>query len=752
MLLLLFVLFNGFTPLAFGYPFTISDRFSSCPSLPLTDANTGTLSLSISPGIDQIQPALDYVAQCATVSSGKYVYLEPGIHYISIPLIINTSHSSIHLSGSTDSNQPSIIDGGVPLPFFTTFPNGTWLTSLPPSNFTPASSFPTLFSINGVRRTRARNPNALDTNNLFHQYTDNYTYHIQDPLQKCTAPAWGSCPAEDKYGFIYNLNESSKYPPLNISADLSTAWILIFASWTAEWIKLGTFVPDNSSLMFQEPANTAVGTYGVTPQNTPGGGRYVLENSLDFLDAPGEWYASSINVGGQVYYQPYPDEDITTTVATMSALPSLLNIQGNNASDPIINFTLSNIEVRNWGEWSENARKGADPAIFGAIIIDNADSLLIQNITIHSGVTNGIQYNNNVRNLILDHLTVYDVGGSGIGALYNNNENATNIMISNSTVYNVGNVYVVQPSGIALGGKNVSCLHNQIYNVGYSGIIGAQIGGSEPTGNNNNDYHHHPTNSSSSFIVPPVDPIYTIAYNNISNYGLGILNDFGGIYIAVYGDCWLSNTCWLTSYIHHNFITQGTAYNYGANGIYTDQALSGAYVSQNILAKIGAVAHEAHCGYNNTAINNIWYIPQVQNIGSRNGAFGGCNALGFPPGLNSTFALYTNIIYLNSTSYVTSGEFSSPDNDYFSPFSWFSNNNLFYTPNVSTTAKYPLHYPNNTVGLSAWQKAWGQDINSLEINPYLSDPEQNNFTVMSNSSIWDLGWIMIDISTIGPLN
>ena len=47
---------------------------------------------------------------------------------------------------------------------------------------------------------------------------------------------------------------------------------------------------------------------------------------------------------------------------------------------------------------------------------------------------------------------------------------------------------------------------------------------------------------------------------------------------------------WLPADVHHNLVSRGSAYNYGANGFYSDQALSGVALRHNVLAAVGGTA------------------------------------------------------------------------------------------------------------------------------------------------------------------
>lgn len=686
------------------------------------------LDFSVAIG-EPIQAALDAAGDAARAceSGNAVVVLQRGVHRLLAPLRITAKHSHVTLRGPSGPGSPmAVLDGGVLLPPFSPQPDGTWLSMLPAANFTPAST-PTTISVGGVRRQRARSPNAVASGGLAGRFGDATTYHAAGPLAACTAPAWGSCPSIDKWGFVYNASESA-HPPLDPNANVTGAFALVFASWTAEWVPLANFVQGNASLMFSQPTHTAVGTYGFAAGGgSPAGGRFLLENSRDFLDAPGEWFAAPLP-DGRVWYVPLSGETPQGVTACAAALATIVSVHGQPGA-PVVGFSLTDVEVQNWGEWKPDARVGGDPSYLAAVMVDGAVNTTVTRVTLHAGASTGVAWGSDVSGLVLDRIAVFDAGGGGIGALYHSNGNATGVVVSNCTVHDVGDVYMSQPAGIAVGGRDVAVLHNEVYNVAYAGIMAVQPGGPSPPAG--------------------ATPAITIAFSNISSFGLGVLNDFGGIYVAVFGDCWQSQTCWQLTDVHHNLLSHGSSYNYGANSFYSDQALSGVTLHHNVLADVGATAIEAHCGFNNSAYNNVLYAPQLQAPGSREGAFGGCNAFGFPPGLNSSYNFSHNIVHLTATPWFVSGEFAPPNGDYFTPGDWWSDKNVYF--GAPPGAPMPLHYPNGTQGLPRWRAAWGMDLHSVEADPQLADPASGNFSVLPSSPAWALGWQAIDLSSIGPL-
>jgi len=98
--------------------------------------------------------------------------------------------------------------------------------------------------------------------------------------------------------------------------------------------------------MFAQAAHTPVGTYGFKPfGGSPAGGRFLLENSRDFLDAPGEWFAAPLP-DGRVFYLPLEGETPENTVAVAARLATIVNIRGKPGA-PVQGFSLTNVEIRN---------------------------------------------------------------------------------------------------------------------------------------------------------------------------------------------------------------------------------------------------------------------------------------------------------------------------------------------------------------------------------------------------------------------
>ena len=67
------------------------------------------------------------------------------------------------------------------------------------------------------------------------------------------------------------------------------------------------------------------------------------------------------------------------------------------------------------------------------------------------------------------------------------------------------------------------------------------------------------------------DTIFDIGHNEVHNYGMGTLSDFGGVYLSSADNlCFQKEPplCHLPTLVHDNYIHDCKRYNYGCQGIY----------------------------------------------------------------------------------------------------------------------------------------------------------------------------------------
>ena len=156
---------------------------------------------------------------------------------------------------------------------------------------------------------------------------------------------------------------------------------------------------------------------------------------------------------------------------------------------------------------------------------------------------------------------------------------------------------------------------------------------------------------------------------------MGILSDFGGVYVAALGACWEPTlgknvvqqlgeneqlqfstgeriSCNLAALVRHNVLHDAECYNYGGDGFYNDEAAAGVDVIDNLIYDVDASGIYFHCGVNLTANNN--FVAFSDRLGIR-AALSSCNLGGFPIHVPVEFAFTHNIVYVSGNrSHLTS--------------------------------------------------------------------------------------------------
>lgn len=259
-----------------------------------------------------------------------------------------------------------------------------------------------------------------------------------------------------------------------------------------------------------------------------------LENALEFLDEPGEWYHDTD--AKMLYYMPRAGESIESCQVIAPNTEQLLTIAGSDIEERAENiivrgFTFSDAAHKRTSRLGRanlqgptcnttlidslnRVNGGFQYETEGSIILTNAKNVSItDNIIKHMGGS-GVMLPDGVDNCEVNGNAIYDISSSGI--IIGSNIHFVvndwrvvprNIHITNNIVGNTGVEYGTDSGihGYFTNGLLIS--HNEIFNTTYSAIsLGWQWDSREDTKRNN-----------------------VIEYNRIYNYGTEC-QDGGGIY------------------------------------------------------------------------------------------------------------------------------------------------------------------------------------------------------------------------------
>jgi hypothetical protein len=216
---------------------------------------------------------------------------------------------------------------------------------------------------------------------------------------------------------------------------------------------------------------------------------YFWENSLDFLDAEGEWYFDKST--RYLYYKPLANEDLNQIEVSYPVMDRLLTIAGAETT-PVQNVYLQNIEFK-YGNWAAPSIRGirsnqgvilldGDISVETMLQVSYAHNVRIVNCNIVGAGGNGIVFDVGVKNSEITACHFDQMAASGIlidahKVVRTEALHCTDNRIAHNLIENFGMNY---SNGYSLLGGSVSRLtveHNEIRNARYSGL---HIGNANP--------------------------------------------------------------------------------------------------------------------------------------------------------------------------------------------------------------------------------------------------------------------------------
>ena len=156
--------------------------------------------------------------------------------------------------------------------------------------------------------------------------------------------------------------------------------------------------------------------------------RYFLENAMEFVDSPSEWFYDLDDK--KIYYYPKKGETTSNIEAVIPSTSQLIKITGNrqnrekvkNISFEGITFEYSNWQIPNNGYCGiqacmfDNRSEQQDGwnKIPAAIEVDLASNCFFNNCIIRHTGGSGIWFREETENCIIRNSHLYDISGNGI--------------------------------------------------------------------------------------------------------------------------------------------------------------------------------------------------------------------------------------------------------------------------------------------------------------------------------------------------
>jgi len=273
--------------------------------------------------------------------------------------------------------------------------------------------------------------------------------------------------------------------------------------WVNEWRDMRLLVRDVeqnydgiTTFWMRQPYYATAGMMGdwdnnPTPRfNAP----FFLENMLELLDQPGEWYANPDT--GELFYLPQEGEDMTAASVVIPQTQTLLEITGGPTGQEVHNLVFDGLsfEYAGWTRASEVGTFGWQAEALIAptgdgnyveemtpshVRLNSARDLLFMNCRFeHLGAV-GLGLINNVTNVTVQGNLFHDISDAAmvIGTWEHAYITAPwmqvpphDNLIANNLISQVGVEYWGAPAITAFYVNNIHLLHNEISQVPYTGI------------------------------------------------------------------------------------------------------------------------------------------------------------------------------------------------------------------------------------------------------------------------------------------
>jgi Right handed beta helix region len=529
--------------------------------------------------------------------------------------------------------------------------------------------------VNGRRATRARTPN------------EGY-FHTDGPLMPIVRDRKKWLP-ETKMGFKFKDGDVKRWNNLD---DVN---VIAYHAWTASWHHVAGVDEQQHTLRFTNPAGYPI-SYWDKEQ------RYTIENCLEALDSPGEWYLDRKT--GVLSYWPRPGEDMRTAGVVAPALVTLVRFAGDPDNGKFVRgvkFVGLSFQHEDWEIPRDKPADGQAGVSFldAAISGDGVLDCVFERCEVAHLGQYAINFCRGCRGNRIEQCHIHDLGAGGVR--FGEATHPKQLAAADAPARTSGNIVrncfihdggLVFPSGIGVWvGQSANNLisHNEICDFFYSGI---SIGWTWGYG--------------------PHEGIGNIAeFNHIHHLGKGVLSDMGGIYTLGMQP---------GTILRNNVIHDVLSFSYGGWGLYTDEGSTDIVLENNLVYLTKTGGFHQHYGQNNIVRNNIFALSAEQQI-IRSRQEDHCS-----------FIFEGNIVYQDKGPLLGSN---------------WSNKNYRMDRNVYWRA----HGEPTFTGLAfdEWQKDMGQDKDSVIADPKFVSVARRDFRLRSDSPALKLGFKPFDTSCVG---
>ncbi len=318
---------------------------------------------------------------------------------------------------------------------------------------------------------------------------DTRTLYINDnPAVRARSKWLYRVSAMDSNGLTVN---HSNFPQISKPQDLE----LVFDS---EWMHHRypvsgiSYGSNRATLTMDQPywgKLPSINGYGA---NYPKEGKgFYLENAIELLDEPGEFYFDK--TAKRIYYYPFAEENMKTAQCYVGVTEGLLQITGTDKNNRVNGLSFENIQFK-YGAWNEvnktglltnqadNLRETKNPTammqMHSQVRVECAKDITFKGCVFACLGSTALSMPNAVSDALIDGNIFKDISGLGISVghfkhdknIKSDQDRPTRIDITNNVIRRIGMEFRSSPAINAYYVSHVRIMHNDIADVPYTGI------------------------------------------------------------------------------------------------------------------------------------------------------------------------------------------------------------------------------------------------------------------------------------------
>ena len=369
------------------------------------------------------------------------------------------------------------------------------------------------------------------------------------------------------------------------------------------------------------------------------------------------------------------------------------------------------LHLRMDGSQDPNQLEIVAPALSALMIVQSAQNVTLRGLRFQHSGDGGVATNRHLIKLVAA-MQVLSSTGVNINGCEVAGSDGAGIFVNGGSRVSLQSLYIHDIAGIGvhLQDVNQSTLDDTV-------VVGAAVTLSRgmnltvarvdlsQTSNSGLSIFGLPTDSASPKAAK--SPLYTVQDSHFHAIGQGLVSDFGAVYLAPADlSCWQSNrSCSMPSLIQNNLIHGTRQLEYGANGIYLDDAASGIVVTQNLVYDTGGAAVYAHCGHDNIVEGNVFAMNNLQD---HRAPWQGCDESGVGRVASGEAVVRRNVIAAIGDAAIAGASHATAAWIKHVNTTSFHHNLYSLHPHLTPT----IMFPPGDITFKQWQ-AEGQDVHSM---------------------------------------